>query len=545
MKKNKVLLASLIGVLAIFVFLVFHFFPIFILNYVNNIKPGVKVQSVTIESFDCATVKNVTIDLPNIKGTIKSAFVCKRAKTIDADGGFITITIQKTKGGPSEDVFAIKAKNLSVKIIKDDKFLFLGNTVINDNLLTSSSGVFTHPNITVNIYNVKIDSNKRIITFESGNALNDNIQMFGVTFFSKEKVLAKSMILRYKGSLVKVSNPSVQYVNGMINASFGEMSIHHPMIDSKTLTIKDVKIDPFKLSEAKFANHRLTIGNISVEFNLKEQWIKSNSRCYDLLDSLPSELKIYPVNQVKLKGNLDVYLSLLPDVKFKLKNTCLIDGVTPDFINALKKPFKYMVYHPFSGKRFERISGPGSAEWVGLEFISDNMSKALTTTEDPGFFVHRGIIPKAIENSIRDNIKLEKFFRGGSTITMQLAKNLWLSRHRTLSRKIQEAILTIALESSLTKEEILELYLNVVEFGPDIYGIGAASQKIISENPMNLSLSQAVYLALRLPAPNNSASFNHMKTKIMTILSLMVSSGKISEKEFEYERDFLLERLDN
>jgi membrane peptidoglycan carboxypeptidase len=124
---------------------------------------------------------------------------------------------------------------------------------------------------------------------------------------------------------------------------------------------------------------------------------------------------------------------------------------------------------------------------------------------------------------------------------MQLAKNLWLTRKRTLGRKIQEAVLTAVLESTLPKEKILELYLNIVEFGPDIYGIGPGSEKLLGTHPINISLSQALYLVLRLPAPSRAGTYEQMKGKIGKMLDLMASNGKLSAEEAGYEKAFLFE----
>ena len=94
--------------------------------------------------------------------------------------------------------------------------------------------------------------------------------------------------------------------------------------------------------------------------------------------------------------------------------------------------------------------------------------------------------------------------RGASTLSMQLAKNLYLGQEKTLSRKLQEAVFTMLLEQELSKVELLELYLNVVEFGPGIYGIGPAAQYYFAKHPRDLTLGQALYLASILPNPDAS-----------------------------------------
>jgi membrane peptidoglycan carboxypeptidase len=129
------------------------------------------------------------------------------------------------------------------------------------------------------------------------------------------------------------------------------------------------------------------------------------------------------------------------------------------------------------------------------------MDAAVMTTEDGRFRLHQGFDHEAIRNSVRENLKAGKFLRGASTISMQLAKNLYLDRTKNLSRKLQELILTMYLEQALTKDQILALYLNVIEFGPMIYGIGPASEHYFKTAASELSVSQAMYLSSILPNP--------------------------------------------
>lgn len=155
-----------------------------------------------------------------------------------------------------------------------------------------------------------------------------------------------------------------------------------------------------------------------------------------------------------------------------------------------------------AGRTVALDAGPGAPGWTPRAAISRHMETAVLICEDGGFFRHEGFDQEAIRNSIRENVKAGKFVRGASTISMQLAKNLYLSRDKTLSRKLQEAALTMLLEQELSKEQILELYLNVIEFGPGIYGIGAAAQHYFSTTPAELSLGQSLYLASILPNPS-------------------------------------------
>jgi len=126
---------------------------------------------------------------------------------------------------------------------------------------------------------------------------------------------------------------------------------------------------------------------------------------------------------------------------------------------------------------------------------------AVLTTEDGAFPHHHGYSPGAIKASIIANLKARRFVRGASTISMQLAKNLFLSRDKTLSRKLEEVVLTDYLEQVFSKDELMELYLNVIEFGPAVYGITAASEYYFGRDPDELNFAECLFLASLLPSP--------------------------------------------
>lgn len=234
--------------------------------------------------------------------------------------------------------------------------------------------------------------------------------------------------------------------------------------------------------------------------------------CQDLLESVPPSVVPELVPGTRLSGTLgwrvqvevDLPDRAKPSVRMKLDNGCRIEEV-PEGLNAgkLGKPFELEVYGR-DGRRERRKAGPGTEEWVPLILTSRFVPVAFKTLEDPGFLAHRGFHVEAIENSAKMNITAGRFVRGASTISMQLAKNLWLSRDKTVSRKVQEAVLTTYLEQELSKERILELYLNVVEFGPGLYGIGPASERYFGAHPAQLSLTQSLFLASLLPDPSKS-----------------------------------------
>lgn len=141
--------------------------------------------------------------------------------------------------------------------------------------------------------------------------------------------------------------------------------------------------------------------------------------------------------------------------------------------------------------------------WVPYSHISPHLKRAVLVAEDINFFSHRGFDLGEMKKALTEAVKDQDTPRGASTITQQLARNLWLSRSRNPLRKVREAVLTWQLERHLPKRRILELYLNVVEFGPGIYGAGAAARHYFGEATADLTEDEAAQLAASLPNPRS------------------------------------------
>ncbi len=149
------------------------------------------------------------------------------------------------------------------------------------------------------------------------------------------------------------------------------------------------------------------------------------------------------------------------------------------------------------------VVGPSNPNYTSLSQVSPYLRHAVLTSEDPSFFSHRGFITEAFKQSIIQNIKTKKFARGASTISMQLVKNVFLTREKTLSRKLEEILLVYVLENNriASKERMLEVYFNIIEWGPNIYGIGEASQFYFQKHPSDLTLRECLFLASIIPSP--------------------------------------------
>ena len=142
-----------------------------------------------------------------------------------------------------------------------------------------------------------------------------------------------------------------------------------------------------------------------------------------------------------------------------------------------------------------------SQSWVPLSRVSRHLIHAVLSSEDQGFFGHEGVDWKAIEESIEKNVEKGRFARGGSTITQQLAKNLYFGTRKTLGRKVRELVVTRWLEADLPKARILELYLNLIEWGDGIYGCEAGARHWYGKPASALSASEAAGLAAMIPNP--------------------------------------------
>jgi monofunctional biosynthetic peptidoglycan transglycosylase len=154
-----------------------------------------------------------------------------------------------------------------------------------------------------------------------------------------------------------------------------------------------------------------------------------------------------------------------------------------------------------SGQRAAGKSDSPDWRWVPYPAISPHLKRAVLVSEDINFFTHHGFETAEIETALRDAVDEQGMPRGASTITQQVAKNLWLSPSRDPVRKIKEAILTWQLERSLDKKRILEIYLDVAEFGPGIYGAEAASRRYFGKSAGELDEREAAQLAACLPNP--------------------------------------------
>lgn len=230
----------------------------------------------------------------------------------------------------------------------------------------------------------------------------------------------------------------------------------------------------------------------------------------DFFNSLPTS--VFPLFEgIKTKGNLNY------SMQFKMDNA-KYDSLV--FSSALRKE-KFAIIR-YGREYFPRINqsflfdaydksrfvksfwvGTENPDFTPLPQISTTLQYAVLTSEDPSFFHHHGFVEEAFRESIITNLKEKRFVRGGSTISMQIVKNVFLSREKNIARKLQEILITWFMENNylVSKERLFEIYLNVIEWGPNIYGIKEASRFYFHKNPSELTLAESIYLASIIPHP--------------------------------------------
>lgn len=267
--------------------------------------------------------------------------------------------------------------------------------------------------------------------------------------------------------------------------------------------------------------------------------------CQMLLDSTPQGL-LPTVRSARFTGTFGATSRVVFDTRtidklvldYQIDDRCKISEVPRDLSRErFTSSFTYRTYHP-DGTPSDTTTGPGTPSWTDLDNISPFMTAAVLTTEDGAFYKHHGFNHAAIRNSTAANLKARRFVRGASTITMQLAKNLFLSREKTLSRKIEEVILTDYLEQAFRKDDMMELYLNVIEFGPDVYGVTQAADYYFGRKPEELNLPECYFLASIMPSPirygklrdEGQVSERWMK-HIQTLMEIGAKNNKITRAE--------------
>lgn len=194
------------------------------------------------------------------------------------------------------------------------------------------------------------------------------------------------------------------------------------------------------------------------------------------------------------------------------------------------------VMYDKDGVRMAALREYKSQIWISFSDIPSNLKKAIVATEDPYFFKHGGIDYRQTWESVKDNLRVWRFVRGGSTITQQVAKNVYLSREKTITRKIKEYILARKIESLLPKERILEIYLNEAGWGYGIYGVELASRFYLDKPATELTHADSAFLIAMLRNPalyNPYKNLEKVVKRQQLVLTLMLRHRLITKEEYD------------
>ncbi|WP_230392058.1 biosynthetic peptidoglycan transglycosylase [Pontibacter sp. FD36] len=211
-------------------------------------------------------------------------------------------------------------------------------------------------------------------------------------------------------------------------------------------------------------------------------------------------------------------------------------------LDKLKGPFMHTMYE--YGKPIRTFMvGPSNPFYAPIGQISPYLRNAVLTAEDAGFYSHKGFHEEAFRQAIATNIKNREFVRGGSTISMQLVKNVFLTRKKTVSRKVEEAIIVWLIENLeiVSKNRMFEIYLNIIEWGPDVYGAKDASRFYFGKQPSELNLAESIFLTSIIPSPkryrSSFDSYGNLRSwksgYYRLIGGIMARRGLISQAEYE------------
>jgi hypothetical protein len=269
------------------------------------------------------------------------------------------------------------------------------------------------------------------------------------------------------------------------------------------------------LERARFRTGALTIeGRGSVHYDRRAYWLPDRGDielavpslpCADALSALPAALRDQLAG-MELDGAFQAAARLHFD-RADLDATKLDLDVDVDDCRVAREatdadPRRLLTpFEQYFASGTRRRIGAGLPGYAPLGRLPRHVPLAFVAGEDARFYEHRGFDPYQIERSLAVDLRDGAFVRGGSTISQQTVKNLFLSHRRTLARKVQEAVLTWRLEAHLRKDQILERYLNIIELGPGVFGIDEAARYWFGKDPAALDLHEAVFLAALTPAP--------------------------------------------
>ncbi|MEM9490736.1 MAG: biosynthetic peptidoglycan transglycosylase, partial [Myxococcota bacterium] len=273
--------------------------------------------------------------------------------------------------------------------------------------------------------------------------------------------------------------------------------------------------------------------------------------CQRMLQGIPAAMMPY-VTGYRLKGTFDA--DVRTNIDWADLQASTLDGAIGIFgckvidepeadaetgVLRLQESFTHYV-EVEEDQWIDFVIGPDNEDFVPIWDVSHHLTDSLMTTEDSRFYKHRGFIVREFRTALISNLEAGYFRFGASSITMQTVKNVLLYREKTLSRKLQELFLTWHLENRLDKDRIFEIYLNAIEYGPGLYGIGPAARHYFGKHPRDLNPVEAAFFSSILPSPKrryrqycDDKLTRWGRSKIARVLKTMHKRGRLTDEEYE------------
>lgn len=272
----------------------------------------------------------------------------------------------------------------------------------------------------------------------------------------------------------------------------------------------------------------------------------ASAPCAELLAALPVQVR-GPLDGMVLEGSLGGSARLSIDLAAAIGDGTTLTTQLAGDCRAVSEPPAANVAsliiasdHQYADGSHGKV-GPGEANWYNYDRIPPRVRSAFVSAEDGTFWEHNGFDLQQIARSLEIDLRERRLARGGSTISQQLVKNAFLSYRRTFDRKVQEAILTWRLEAKLDKKQILTRYLNIIELGPHVFGVGAAAKYWFNASPRDLTVRQGAFLAAMTSEPSSmsrrvrkAGGLDPTSTdRVDTILRAMYRDGVISTEDYD------------
>jgi hypothetical protein len=438
----------------------------------------------------------------------------------DADGWGLSVILHP----PGSKTTASATENRPLKLTVNNLTLFFHSYKREVKQFYTKMVIRTSPNDGESYFELRGDRDER---------LNVSFQRKSGEFEAKAESFRLALLSPFLGNSVPLDDIYITAdakgtpdKNGPVSfALSGIFSVHEkkkvlfPDFLNKNTLVKFDARGKINKDQTDIQNGEITIGGQSVSINGR---VTSKRRPQiDLLMNFPDfsigkavdaiPVQFYPdLPGLKVKGNLSGKFHFFMDMEDPQTLQYVFDGKyepikvlslgTKINIKALASPFQHTVRRP-DRKRVSFIVGEKNPDYISLNSLPESVVPAVITAEDGGFFKHKGFSTLPIRDSFVENLKAGRVVRGASTITMQLAKNLYLRPERTFSRKFEESFITMALEQTLSKERIMEIYLNIIEWGDGIYGIGPATRYYFKKSPAELTPVESAFLASIIPYP--------------------------------------------